>query len=125
MVFVGLSPTYAGHTRGFHRRESDVCVRLVEKDNWPEKALSETIRSNMMEETDENNGTNGMRNEDGRRSRRSFLKGSAAVAGAAVASSIPASAASGKAASEPTRAPAFIRGSNQERPNLVLSMNAD
>ncbi len=78
-----------------------------------------------MKETNENNGTNAMRNEDGRRSRRSFLKGSAAVAGAAVASSIPASAASGKAASEPTRAPAFIRGSNQERPNLVLSMNAD
>ncbi len=73
-----------------------------------------------MTDMTDKDGIKGTINEDGRPSRRSFLKGSAAVAGAAVAGSIPASSASGEAVSKPNRAPAFVGGSNQKRPNLVF-----
>lgn len=53
-------------------------------------------------------------------SRRSFLKGGAAVAGAAVASSIGAPAAAGQKATRSSRAPAFARGNNKKRPNIVF-----
>ncbi|MGC8551061.1 MAG: sulfatase family protein [Acidobacteriaceae bacterium] len=53
-------------------------------------------------------------------SRRSFLKSGAAVAGAAVASSMAGTAASEQPVSKPQRAPAFVKGSKKKRPNIVF-----
>lgn len=63
-------------------------------------------------------GNNGLGNAG--TSRRSFLKVGAAVAGAAVASSIAAPAATGEKIARSNRAPAFAAGSNKKRPNIVF-----